>query len=190
MSESASPEGKAGVIMTGLMTVSTATMAIWGQQGPGFSWDSEATSWIKKTIPGLSEVVEVVAWPVANRWPFASVVLLTVILLSVMKLRRPAVFLLASIAGGMLVDWALKGLQVPLAPAMNPVFYGTFFGGLAIGLHAHVEKNYRVMFYVLTGLTALLSGVALVADGGLPSAWLLSVLLTGSWLLILHQLMK
>jgi hypothetical protein len=191
MSDAAESD-KTSLILTGLTTIGAATAVIWGQQQPGFSWDKAATAWLRDHVPGLKVINEVVAWPLLHRWSFATTVVLAVILLSALKKRKAAAFLLSSVSGGLLSEWALEGLKVPLAPVMQTLFYGTLFGGLAMGLHPGASSEQRSIWWTLAGLVMLASALATVGSGAaLPlSAWGVSVLLVASWLLLLDQLMR
>jgi peptidoglycan/LPS O-acetylase OafA/YrhL len=178
--------------ITGVTSVATATVFAWGQRKPGFDWDKAVTGWIREVIPSLDYLSGLAAWPLRHKWAFATAILLTVVVLSLMRYRKTAAFVLASVAGGLLSEWVLQGLKVPLAPVTQTLFYGTFVGGLAMGLHPKLKNNQRGIWWGIAGVVALLSGLATIGSG-LPhpmSAWGVSVLLVVSWLLILDQLMR
>lgn len=178
--------------ITAATSTATAAAFAWGQRKPGFDWDSAVTTWIRKAIPGLDYLSGLLQWPLGHRWAFATTILLVVVLLSLMRYRKTAAFVLASVAGGLLSEWVLQGLRVPLAPVTQTLFYGTFVGGLAMGLHPKLPTNQRGIWWGVAGVVALASGLATVGSG-VPhplSAWGVSVLLVASWLLILDQLMR
>ncbi len=183
-------DARPGVILTGLLAATTAALFIWGQRGPGFSWDPKAALWIKDTIPGLETVAFLVAWPVARQWPFALAVLSTVVGLSASRHPKAAVEVLGAVAGGMLLFNAMTDLPMELAPSKETLFYGAFFGGICLSLHHDVSAQTRSILWGSACLLTLMPGLALVSAGHLPSAWVISVLLVASWLAGLHQLMR
>ena len=181
---------RSGVVLTGLLAAATAVLIVWGQKGPGFSWDPDAASFIKDTIPGLEALAAWVAWPVSKQWPFAVAVLARAVGLSASKHPKAAVEVLGSVAGGMLLHSALAGMPMELAASKETLFYGAFFGGIALSLNHEVSAQTGSVLWGAAALLTLMPGLALVSAGHLPSAWMISVLLVASWLAGLHQMMR
>jgi hypothetical protein len=183
-----SSTGRAPMALTLVTASITATMIGWAQAGPGFDWDGAAASWVRDTVPYLTEGAALVTWPLGAKWPFAAAILALVLLLGVLGHQRPAVFALASVAGGLLMDWCFGGLLTSLTPETATLLYGSAFGGLALGLTGTVGRRGAIALWVLASAAVVLACLASVAAGGLISAAAMSLLLTASWLMALRQL--
>jgi hypothetical protein len=181
---------RVGMVLTGLLGVGTAALIVWAQQGPGFEWDPQAARWITNTIPGLGKLAYAVSWPVVREWPFAVGVLITVLGLCASRHPRAAVETLGAVAGGMLLSAVFTGLPMGLAPNIETLYYGSFFGGVSLALYREVDTQTRTVLMVVSAILSVLPGLALVATGQLPSAWVISMLLVLSWLTGLHQIAK
>jgi hypothetical protein len=173
----------------GLLAIMTVGLMVWGQQGPGFGWDSEAASLIESTIPGLEMLSAWVAWPVVKQWPFAAAVLLTAGGLVASKHMKGALALLGAVAFCSLLYDVLAVLPIEFAPSKETLLYGAFFGGGALALHRDAARQTRLVLWFGAALMTLLPGLALVSTGQLPSAWLISFLLVSSALAFVHMIM-
>lgn len=188
--DSAISDPKTGTILTGLVVLAAAGVSVWAQTDASFAWDADVAEWVRKTIPGLKGLEKLVHWPITQKWPFASLVMLVTIVLCVVHKRKGAVFLLSSVAGALLLDWALNDLDLPRDPVMPTLFYGTFFGGLALGLHPFVAGPTRGWLWGLTAVVCFLSGLGAIATGADPSAWFFSALVAAAWILLLDQITR
>ncbi len=183
-------EKNTGVMLVGLSAAATVGLSVWAQSGPGFDWDGRAAAWIRDASEGLESVGAAIAWPLHEKWPFALAVLGVVLVLSGLKHKKPAVWVLSSVSVGLLIEGALHGLSIPLAPSMTTVLYGSLGAGLAMGLDKLLPQRGRWAAWGGLALGALACLAAVVGLGGMPSAWLLSVLLVLTQILILHQLIE
>ena len=182
---------KTGPLLAGLSVIATGSLLAWAQTGPGFGWDRHAARWITDTIPWLTEMSQVLGWPLGQRWPFAVVVGVVILFLSLSKRNKDVTFVLSAVAGGILMDWAFTGLLPALPPSATLLIYCTFFGSITIvGQSALSNRNMRGVLAVLVGLLTLAVALTTVHAGHLPSAVALSVLLAISWIMILRHLVS
>lgn len=179
-----------GLVVTGLLGAMAVATFVWAQQGPGFEWDPKAAAWIKASVPGLKALSLGVSWPVVRSWPFAGMVMATVLGLCASRHPRAAVELLGAVCGGMLMYSLLSALPVELGPSRETLYYGTFLGGLSLALQKDLKPSASALLWGLAGALAVLPGLAMVSTGDLPSAWMVSMLLVATWLAALHQMME
>ena len=182
---------KSGPLLAGLSVVATGALLGWAQTGPGFGWDRQVARLIGDTIPWLTEMSQILGWPLGQRWPFAVCVGVIALLLSLSKRNKDVLFVLSAVAGGVMMDWAFSGLLPSLPPSTTLLIYCTFLGSITVvGQSALSNKNMRALFGTLSGILLLAVALTAVHAGNLPSAVALSILLAFSWLMILRHVVR
>ena len=187
----ASSSARFGPIIAVLSVIATGSLLGMAQTGPGFGWDREAARWINDTIPWLTEMSQLLGWPLGQRWPIAVFVGVVAFILSLSKRNKDVLFVLSAVAGGVMMDWGFSGLLTSLPPSQTLLIYCTLLGSItAVGQSALANRNMRALLGALGGLVVVTVALTSVHAGHLPSAVALSVLLAFSWLMILRHVVK